>query len=87
AAVFGVLADGRLGGDGVRIAGVMPGSAAARAGLAEGDVIVRFAGVSVLSFDDLRGAVRGRRPGERVSVVFLRNGTARTGSGTLDAAP
>ncbi len=86
-AVFGVLADGRAGGDGVRIAGVMPGSPAARAGLAEGDVIVRFAGVSVTSFEELRGAVRARRPGDRVSVVFLREGRARAGSETLDAAP
>jgi len=86
-ALFGVMADGRGQGDGVRISGVMPGSAAARAGLAEGDVIVRFADVSVASFDDLRIAVRARRPGDLVSVVFLRDGTARTGSETLDSAP
>lgn len=85
--VFGVLADGRARGDGVRIAGVVAGSAAAQAGLAEGDVIVRFAGVSVGSFEELRGAVRARRPGERVAVVFLRDGAARTGSGILEAAP
>jgi hypothetical protein len=86
-ALFGVIGDGRGEADGVRVGGVMPGSAAARAGLAEGDVIVRFAGTSVTTFDELRGAVQARRPGDRVSVVFLRDGRARAGSETLDAVP
>lgn len=85
AAFFGIVADGHAEGDGVRVTGVVPESTAARVGVSEGDVIVRFAGVSVASFDEFRGAVRARRPGDRVSVVFLRDGEARMGAETLDA--
>jgi S1-C subfamily serine protease len=81
------MADGRREGDGVRVGGVVPGSAAAQAGVTEGDVIVRLDGVSVTSFDELRGAVEARRPGDRVAVVYLRDGDARRGRGTLAARP
>lgn len=87
AAFFGVVADGRAGGDGVRVAGVVPGSAAARAGVAEGDVIVRFGGVPVETFAELHGAVRARRPGDRVFVVYLRDGRPRASEETLGARP
>jgi S1-C subfamily serine protease len=86
-AFFGIMANGRDGADGVHVGGVVPGSPAARLGVAEGDVIVRFGDVPVVSFDAFQGAVRARRPGERVSVVFLRDGRARIGSETLDARP
>lgn len=86
AALFGVMGDGGQG-DGVRISGVVPGSAAARAGLTEGDVIVRFDGTAVSSMEELRGVVQGRKPGQRVSVVYVRDGRARTASDTLDAVP
>ncbi len=87
AAFFGIVADGRAGGDGVRVAGVVPGSAAARVGVAEGDVIIRFGGVSVVSFAELHSSVRARRPGDRVSVVYLRDGEARSGVESLGAHP
>jgi hypothetical protein len=86
-AFFGVMADGHGASDGVRIGGVVPGSAAERGGVAEGDVIVRFAGVSVASFDEFQRAVRARRPGDRVSFVFLRNGEARVGEEVLGTRP
>jgi hypothetical protein len=86
-AFFGVIGDGRGEGDGVAIAGVLPDSAAARLGLAEGDVIVRFGDVPVNAFTDLLDAVRARRPGERIHVVYLRDGTARAGSETLGSRP
>ncbi|MGH7312702.1 MAG: PDZ domain-containing protein, partial [Candidatus Rokuibacteriota bacterium] len=74
-------------GDGVPVGGVVPGSAAARAGLTEGDVIVRFDGLPVASFDEFQGAVRRRRPGDRFRVVYLRHGEARVGTESLDARP
>jgi Peptidase family M28/PDZ domain/PA domain len=86
-AFFGIMADGNREGDGVRVSGVMPGSAAELGGVAEGDVIVRFAGVSVPSFDEFQRAVRAQRPGDRVSFLYLRNGEALVGEGTLGARP
>jgi hypothetical protein len=84
---FGISADGRTGFDGLRLAGVVPGSAAARAGLRDGDVLVRFADVAVNSFEDLRAALRSRRPGDTVNVVYLRNGSDHATSAILDARP
>jgi hypothetical protein len=86
-AFLGVMADGRSEADGVKIAEVVPNSAAEKLGLAEGDVIVRFAGVPVNAFAELLEAVRARRPGERVQVVYLREGAAHAGSETLGARP
>jgi Peptidase family M28/PDZ domain len=81
-AFFGISAPPR-GADGLRLASVMPGTAAAKAGLREGDVIVRFAGTSVEGFEDFRSMVRERRPGDTVSVLYLRDGEAHTTSATL----
>ena len=86
-AFFGIMGDSRAPGDGVRVASVVPDSAAARAGLAAGDVIVRFAGLAVSGFDELAGAIRARQPGERVTVLFLKQGRERAAQETLDARP
>jgi hypothetical protein len=86
-AFFGIMADGRRAGEGVRVSGVVPGSAAESGGVAEGDVIVRFAGVAVPGFDEFQRAVRARRPGDRVSFLYLRDGEAHVGEGTLGATP
>jgi hypothetical protein len=84
---FGIVAGPHLPGDGLRLADVVPQSAAERAGLAEGDVIVRFAGRPVDGFEDLRGALADRKPGETVEVVYLRDGEDRTVTATLGAHP
>jgi Zn-dependent M28 family amino/carboxypeptidase len=84
-AYLGVQGD--ASGDGARLVSVMPGSAADRAGLREGDVVIRLGGAPLMSFDDLRAAIRDRRAGERVDVVFVRNGEQRSVTATLEAAP
>jgi len=45
--------------------------------------IVRFAGIAVDGLEDLRNLVRDRRPGDTVSVLYLRNGEAHATSATL----
>jgi S1-C subfamily serine protease len=50
-------------------------------------VLIRLAGAPLASFEDLRVALRARRVGERVDVVFVRNGERRSVAATLDAAP
>jgi putative serine protease PepD len=61
----------------------MPGTGAERAGLREGDVIVRVAGIAVDGFEGLRTLIRDRKPGDRVSVLYLRAGEPHLTSATL----
>jgi len=68
---------------GVRLTGVRSGSPAETAGLEAGDVLVKFAGVSIRNLDDLSLALRSKRPGDRVDFTYLRNGAEQTGSATL----
>lgn len=51
---------------------VHEGSPAAKAGIREGDVILRFAGQRVQSFSDLVSVVQLRQPGEQVEVEIQR---------------
>ena len=85
-AFLGIVVESQ-GGDGVRLADVLPGTAAGRGGLREGDVIIRFADTSLASFDDLRAVLKTRKPGDRVELVVLRDGEDRTVPVTLDARP
>jgi len=73
--------------DGVRLSEVIADSAAARAGLRGGDVLVRFDGEPMASFDDLRAVLGRRRPGDTVQVVYLRDGTDHRVAATLGARP
>jgi hypothetical protein len=83
---FGIVPDfGEAATPGVRLGGVRPGSPAERAGLRAGDVIVAFAAVPVRTLDDLTFALRGRRPGDRVEVRYVRDGTEHAAEATLEA--
>jgi S1-C subfamily serine protease len=68
---------------GVRLTGVRSGSPAETAGLKAGDVLVRFAGVTIRNLDDLSLALRSKRPGDRVDFTYLRNGAEMSASATL----
>ncbi len=69
--------------DGALVTRVTAGSAAAEAGIREGDVIVSLAGSPVTEASDVQALVRGQRPGDRVDVVVNRGGETRTLSATL----
>jgi serine protease Do len=56
---------------------VIPNSAAEKAGLKEGDVILKFDGKTVEKHTDLPRIVGNTRPGQRVQVQVWRNGAAR----------
>jgi hypothetical protein len=86
-AFLGVSVDGRSEPDGVKLGSVMPGSAAARAGLRDGDVIVRLDDRVLNRFEDLRQALARKRPGDAVSLVYLRDGEDHQTSTMLDARP
>jgi C-terminal processing protease CtpA/Prc len=83
---LGIAFAARRGWDGVPLSHVVPESAAARAGLREGDVLVRLGDAAVDTFDALRAVLGRARPGEHVRIVYLRDGVARTATTTLDAA-
>lgn len=63
--------------DGVYIQGVGEKSAAAEAGLEEGDVIVKVNGITVKSSPELQEQVGMFRPGEKVAIMFLRKGVLK----------
>ncbi|MDQ4006709.1 MAG: trypsin-like peptidase domain-containing protein, partial [Actinomycetota bacterium] len=67
---------GLPGGAGVR--SVEPGTAAAEAGLQRGDVITRIDDTIISSSDSLVAMVRTYRPGDRVELTILRDGTQQT---------
>ncbi|HEX2225603.1 MAG TPA: M28 family peptidase [Candidatus Binatia bacterium] len=71
--------------DGVRLAGVLPGSPAALAGLREGDVITSFAGVKIANLEDLTAQLSSKRPGDEVEIVVLRSRLPYTIKATLAA--
>jgi S1-C subfamily serine protease len=58
----------------VMIATVEPGSPAARAGLAAGDIILALDGTAVTGADDLIRSLAGDKIGRRVEIGALRNG-------------
>jgi membrane-associated protease RseP (regulator of RpoE activity) len=84
---LGVAGDRRAESDGLYLSRIVPESAAARAGLHEGDVIVRFDDRPMDSLEDLIAVLRGRRRGDEVRIVYLRDGLEHETSATLDARP
>jgi membrane-associated protease RseP (regulator of RpoE activity) len=84
---FGVGTDGRAESDGLQLTRIVPDSSAARAGLQEGDVLVRFGERGVAGFEDLIAALRTHRRGDQVRILYLRDGLEHDTAATLDARP
>ena len=72
---------------GVRLSRVVRDSPAERAGLRAGDVIVRFGGVRVYAFEELRGLLASRASGDRVEVAYVRDDAERAVDATLEGRP
>jgi membrane-associated protease RseP (regulator of RpoE activity) len=71
---------------GAIVTNVEKDSAAAKAGLEKGDVIVEFDGVRVRSSAELRRLVRETPAGRTVAIKVIRDGQARTLSAKLEAS-
>ena len=70
-------------GGGALVSTVTPNSAAAKAGLQQGDVIKSVNGKPVNDSDDLIGIVQAAKVGDKVAIDFARNGQQQTVSATL----
>ncbi|MDH5608319.1 MAG: PDZ domain-containing protein, partial [Cyclobacteriaceae bacterium] len=68
---------------GVYVIRIRNGSAAEEAGLEEGDVITAVDGKIVNSTSELQERVALNRPGDKISVTFLRNGKSKTATAIL----
>ena len=73
--------------NGVYITGVLPGSAAAVAGLRAGDVIQRIDGVTLNSSAEFSERIARHQPGDVVQLTYLRNRTPATVPATLKGEP
>ncbi len=63
---------------GAKITDVTKNGSAEAAGLKENDVIVKFDGVAVASPSELQEQVGKHRPGDKVSITYVRNGKENT---------
>ena len=72
---------------GVKLAGVMPDSPAAEAGLAKGDIIIGFGDMEISSLSDLTVALQTHREGEAVRIRFRRGEVERILPITLRKRP
>jgi hypothetical protein len=85
ATYLGSIPDYGVTSEGVRLAGVVSDSPAARAGLKEGDVIVKLADAKIQNIEDLSAALRTKKPGDQVEILILRGASSITLTATLRA--
>ncbi len=70
-------------GAGVFITGVAPDGAAKAAGIEKGDFVTRLNGVAINSGPEMQEQVAGYKPGDKVSITYVRNGKENTVNVTL----
>ncbi len=72
---------------GALVQSVAPGGPAEKAGLAKGDIIVRFEGTEITDASQLIQAIHDRAIGETVDIVYWRGSESRTTQATLTENP
>ncbi|HET7722640.1 MAG TPA: trypsin-like peptidase domain-containing protein [Acidimicrobiales bacterium] len=75
------------GTPGATVVDVGPGTPAAGAGIQVGDVIVALDSTQITDPDDLSEAIGAKKPGDRVTVTYTRNGQRRTAQVNLGTRP
>ena len=82
-ALLGVQIKTAANGNGVAVATVQAGSAAADAGVKAGDVITGVNGTTITTADQLRAIIDSHQPGDKLTLTVLRGGSSKTLSATL----
>jgi membrane-associated protease RseP (regulator of RpoE activity) len=80
---LGTIPDFAYSGGGYRIAGIVQGSPAEKAGLKEGDIIIKINASAMGRLKDLSDFLKSTNPGEKVTILFLRDGQERTAEAGL----
>jgi len=84
-ASLGTMPDFAFEGEGVRVQRVMPESAAERAGIQPGDVVIALDGKAVTDLRSYSTLLKSYAPGDSVEVAFLREGEKMTVTSVLGA--
>ena len=69
--------------EGIYVAEVVEDGAAAMAGLKKGDVITSIDGKKIKKFGELQGVIAQKRPGDKLTVTYLRNKKSHSATLTL----
>jgi serine protease Do len=80
-AMLGVVTDKT--DDGVKVTEVNEETAAAKIGLKEDDIITKVDGKKIADPDDLTKVIRGHKPGDKVTITYLRDKKEQTGTAEL----
>ncbi len=72
---------------GVVINNVLDSSSAKRAGLQKGDIITKVNAEEITSPEDLRNAIQAYKPGDKVTINYLRDGKKKSVKVDLGKAP
>ncbi|MBN1321207.1 MAG: trypsin-like peptidase domain-containing protein [Thermoleophilia bacterium] len=72
---------------GILVAQVTPGGPAAKAGIQQGDIILKIDDDNMVESSDLLVAIRDRKPGDTVEVKLDRNGQEMVVTATLEERP
>ncbi|MBK7533875.1 MAG: M20/M25/M40 family metallo-hydrolase [Myxococcales bacterium] len=70
---------------GVKVADVMPGGAAAKAGVKAGDILVGLDAATIRNLTDMMAVLGGAKPGQKVKISVLRDGKKLTLDGEYGA--
>ena len=77
--------EGQVASQGAQVQEVTDGSTAASAGLEKGDVITKVDDTVITGADSLVATVRSYRPGDKVTVTYVRGGDSSTATLQLDS--
>ena len=84
----GIFGGGNSADSGATLAGVVPGSAAAQAGLTQGDQITSLAGRAITSSSDVSSVLANYHPGNKVSISWTDpSGQSHTATVVLTTGP
>jgi hypothetical protein len=83
---FGSIPDYAFDGTGMRLDGTSPGGPAEKAGLLRGDVILAVGDTKIDALGDFMHALNSHKPGDVVTVRYLRDGVEETCQVTLESS-